>query len=440
MTPTRIGRHRRGGHGSYEANEPDREDHGHRGSRAQRLFDYGDLRLMTLALIAEQPRNGYQIIKEIGHRFDGAYVPSPGAIYPVIAWLEDMNLVTVTRNKDGQNSINATTVGQAFLQANTAQLAAIWNRKHLLRRTLAPQEIVAAMDELKASLGKRFGAKRDATDVDLVARAIRGLAANIADLATTEDKPRLPTPEIVTRHRLEARRRSLTVQRKEYLTPHMIRIVFSGADLADFVSPAPDDHVKLFFPSGGAKPLMRDYTPRSFDPAALTLAIDFAVHAAGPATAWAISAQTGDSIEIGGPRGSSVIAPVFDWWLLIGDETALPAIGRRVEEMAADTRVITLAAIIDAGDEQRFATRAQLDARWVHRPESHAGDPAPLLAAVQAIDLPPGQGFVWIAAEAAVAKALKQHFLEERGHPGAHLKAAGYWAAGEPATGDKALE
>jgi NADPH-dependent ferric siderophore reductase len=102
--------------------------------------------------------------------------------------------------------------------------------------------------------------------------------------------------------------------------------------------------------------------------------------------------------------------------------------------------VITVAAIIDAGDEQRFATRAQLDARWVHRPESHAGDPAPLLAAVQAIDLPPGQGFVWIAAEAAVAKALKQHFLEERGHPGAHLKAAGYWASGEPATGDKALE
>jgi NADPH-dependent ferric siderophore reductase/DNA-binding PadR family transcriptional regulator len=437
MKPSHAGRHRRDGHRSDVANGPDQEGHSHRGARAQRLFDYGDLRLMTLALVAEQPRNGYQIMKEISHRFDGGYVPSPGAIYPVIAWLEDMNLATVTRNEDGQNRINATPAGQAFLQANAAELAGIWNRKHLVRRAQAPKEIVAAMDDLKASLGKRFATSRDAADVDLVARAIRDVAAKIADLAIAEAAPQ---PEIVTRHRLEPRRRSLTVQRKDRLTPHMIRIVFSGPDLTDFVSLAPDDHVKLFFPFAGEKPLMRDYTPRSFDTAAQTLAIDFAVHAAGPATDWAIRAEPGDAIEIGGPRGSSVIAPVFDWWLLIGDETALPAIGRRVEEMAPGTRVMTVAAVIDAADEQRFPTRTQLNARWVHRPESDVGDPAPLLAAVRTIDLPPGQGFVWIAAEAAVAKALKQHFLEERGHPGAHLKAAGYWTAGQPATGDKALD
>ncbi len=133
-----------------------------------------------------------------------------------------------------------------------------------------------------------------------------------------------------TRIRHELRRRMLTVASTELLTPRMRRFGFTSPDLHDFVSASHDDHVKLFFPAvgndaDGRQTCMRDFTPRRFDQSLGMLIIDFALHEAGPATRWATAAQIGDTLEIGGPRGSSVVPDDFDWYLLIGDETALPA-------------------------------------------------------------------------------------------------------------------
>ncbi len=244
----------------------------------------------------------------------------------------------------------------------------------------------------------------------------------------------------IIRQRHELRRRNLTVEEKVYVTPRMVRIVFEGEDLHDFVSMAPDDHVKLFVPNGAGEPEKRDYTPRSFDRAALTLTIDFAVHDAGPATRWAIEAKPGDRLAIGGPRGSVVVSPTFDWQLLIGDETALPAIGRRLEEATAGARILTLVSVADPLEEQRFATLAWQDGFWVHRPLDRADDPEPLLSAVKGLALPDGDGFVWIAAEARVARALRDHFLRERGHPPGWMRAAGYWRKGVADAHDKLEE
>ncbi|NVO25568.1 siderophore-interacting protein [Donghicola sp. B5-SW-15] len=243
---------------------------------------------------------------------------------------------------------------------------------------------------------------------------------------------------VITRHKFETRRRALTVQSVDYLTPHMIRAVLHSPELSDFTSLGADDHIKLFFPGDGEKPQMRDYTPRAYDTDACKLTLDFAVHEAGPATAWATQAKVGDTLNIGGPRGSSVIAPVFDWYLLIGDETALPAIGRKAEELGQGVQVITLVAVPDAADEQTFDTKAAGTHHWVHRPVTQAADPASLLAAAQGITLPEGKGFIWIAAEAGVARALRDHF-EERGHPKVWTKASGYWVKGSAATSDKSL-
>lgn len=235
---------------------------------------------------------------------------------------------------------------------------------------------------------------------------------------------------IITRHRHETRRRTLTVAQTTRLTPHMIRIVLTGPELAGFVSMAPDDHIKLIFETGTDRPAMRDYTPRAFDAQAGRLTVDFAVHNAGPATAWAVAARPGDTLTIGGPRGSAVIASAFDWWLLIGDETALPAMGRWVGEMPASARVQTLAAVPGAEDRQVWTSAARLKTHWVHRPESAAADPEPLLTAVRGMVLPEGRGFIWIAAEAQVARALREHFALDRGHPRPWIKAAGYWTRG----------
>ena len=135
------------------------------------------------------------------------------------------------------------------------------------------------------------------------------------------------------RVRHEVRRRVLTVTNLERLTPHMLRIGFTSPDLHDFASAAPDDHIKLFFASADGGTVMRDFTPRAFDTVRGELWIDFALHDTGPATEWAASATIGDTLEIGGPRGSTVVPSDFDWYLLVGDETAVPAMARRVEEL-----------------------------------------------------------------------------------------------------------
>ena len=151
----------------------------------------------------------------------------------------------------------------------------------------------------------------------------------------------------IRRVRHETKFRRLTVQQVESLTPTMRRITVGGEDLIGFASLGFDDHVKLVFPepdgalrhpSEETKPVMRDYTPRRFEREEGRLVLDFFIHESGPATQWAISARPGQSLGVGGPRGSFIIPTDMDWHLLIGDESALPAIGRRLEELPTGTR------------------------------------------------------------------------------------------------------
>jgi NADPH-dependent ferric siderophore reductase len=249
----------------------------------------------------------------------------------------------------------------------------------------------------------------------------------------------------IRRVRHELKRRALQVKRVSSLSPHMIRVTFTGDDLTGFASSAYDDHVKLFIPpddmslpvgNGTAtseidtKPIARDYTPRRYDPISNELDIDFAIHEAGPATRWAVQAKEGQSVTIGGPRGSFVVPDDFTWYLLIGDETALPAIGRRLAELRSGALAFVVAEVINPTDEQIFETRATVSATWVHRCEQGAGDTTLLDDAVRRLRLPAGDGYAWIACESTVAKRLRIILLEEHGLPKTWVKAAGYWRRG----------
>ena len=231
-----------------------------------------------------------------------------------------------------------------------------------------------------------------------------------------------------TRIRHETRRRTLTVSSTELLTPRMRRFGFTATDLHDFVSASHDDHIKLFFPAADGETAMRDFTPRRFDKSLGMLTIDFALHEAGPATQWAMSAQIGDTLQIGGPRGSIVVPDDFDWYLLIGDETALPAIGRRVEELRAGVPVTTFA-LGESGEIHDFPTKAIWTPHWIAR-NGESDDAALLRKALANYKLPSGEGFVWIAAEASVARSVRSHVVEDLGHPRQWTKAAGYWKRG----------
>jgi NADPH-dependent ferric siderophore reductase len=242
----------------------------------------------------------------------------------------------------------------------------------------------------------------------------------------------MPHETTYVRHELGQRR--LQVRSTTRLTPGLLRIVLAGEALAGFVSLAPDDHVKAFFPTADGTPVHRDYTVRRFDPAEGTLTLDFALHPEGPGTRWAQAAVPGDALTVGGPKKSRIIAPDYDWWLLIGDESALSAMGRRIEETAAGVQVISLAAVPGPAHELSFSSSADLQALWVHRPAEAADDPAPLLAALARLSLPPGDGFVWIAGETRMVKAVAAHLSDVAGHPAEAMKASGYWVKG-PAEG-----
>lgn len=248
------------------------------------------------------------------------------------------------------------------------------------------------------------------------------------------------------------------------LSPSLLRVTLGGHDLGDFHSASFDDHMKVFFPAPGelrpalptlgsegpvfaagvARPTARDFTPRRYRAAEAAtgaqLDVEFALHEAGPATEWAARAQVGHYLGIGGPRGSMIIPAYFDWHLLVGDDTALPAIARRLEELSDGVRAIVVAEVHDAAARIEFSSRAAVEVHWCHRADAAgmAGGSAnaatgvtPLLAALRALPpLPSGEGYVWAAAESAVVRQIREHVSGDRGIAKERIRAAAYWKRG----------
>jgi NADPH-dependent ferric siderophore reductase len=265
---------------------------------------------------------------------------------------------------------------------------------------------------------------------------------------TMSNKPNLEIKRV--RHPLKFR--LLQVKRVHALTPYLVRITLTGEDLRDFASDSFDDHVKVFFPEPGEqrpimpmagpqgpvfpddqpRPVARDYTPRRYDRDSGELDIEFALHGVGPAATWAAQAQIGQYLGVGGPRGSMVIPQGYDWHLLIGDEAALPAIGRRLEELPAGTRVAAVLEVASPEARIDFDTVADLFVVWRYRSESDDNSRT-LLDAVRGTYLPDGEGYVWAAGEAASIRAVRHHLCTERGVDKARIRAASYWKQGAQA-------
>lgn len=145
--------------------------HGRRHGGRHRMFDYGEIRLLVLALIAEQPRHGYELIKAIEERFGGSYVPSPGVIYPTLSWLDDMGLVAVQPEGGNRKSYSITPEGEAHLAENRAAADALLARaggEHRGRHGL-PSNVIRAMENLKLAMRLRM---RDRPVDDEAAQAI----------------------------------------------------------------------------------------------------------------------------------------------------------------------------------------------------------------------------------------------------------------------------
>lgn len=238
----------------------------------------------------------------------------------------------------------------------------------------------------------------------------------------TSDTPHTPGPLDVQRVRYDLKRRALQVLRRTELSPHVVCITLTGDDLADFHSASFDDHVKLLF----GPEVRRDYTPRRFDPAARELDIEFSLHGDGPAAAWAANATPGSPLMVGGPRGSFIVPTGFDWHLLVGDDTALPAIARRLEELPAGARAIVVLAVT-AADRRPLTSAAEVQLHWVE-PSADA-----LVHAVSALTRPTGEGYAWAAGEARAMARVREVLVGAWGLDGQRIRCAAYWKAGAQA-------
>jgi DNA-binding PadR family transcriptional regulator len=130
----------------------------HGGRRGSRPFDYGELRVLALAMIAEQPRHGYELMKAIEERMGGSYSPSPGVIYPTLAWLEDMGYVA-GEEEAGRKRYRVTTEGEAFLVANRAAVDDLQARLGSPGASAShgvPAPVLRGMENLKLALRLRL--------------------------------------------------------------------------------------------------------------------------------------------------------------------------------------------------------------------------------------------------------------------------------------------
>jgi NADPH-dependent ferric siderophore reductase len=242
--------------------------------------------------------------------------------------------------------------------------------------------------------------------------------------------------------------RRLRVRAVHTLSPRMRRVVFTGDAhdaLADLADAAPGAAIKLMFPaaaasgsaSGTARTLGRAYTIRRYHAARGVLEIDFVVHddtphaQHGPAARWLERAAPGDVIEFAGPKRGFHADPAAPWTLLVGDETALPAIFAILEALPESAPAQAFIAIGHGHARLPLADTAQArnaDIHWIEAEIDHAG--ARTVAALSAHALPTGTPQVFLAGEASLLKQARALLEGARGIPREAIDAKGYWTAG----------
>lgn len=239
----------------------------------------------------------------------------------------------------------------------------------------------------------------------------------------------------IERRGLELRFRNVTLSAREWLAPDFVRVRLSGPDLAGFDSPGSDDHMRLFFPSGPVDSVeelraapSREYTPLAWGDDWLD--VEFAVHGdQGVAAPWAANAPLGSTIGVGGPRGAAVLTGEPGSWLLVGDETAIPAIRRFAALIPAGTPARIVIETVSAGREVEID--APVPVEWLHRGDAPAGSALiAFLDALTADDIVGDDPFVFIAAEQSIVKPGRA-LLARWGVDSANAVVKGYWKRGE---------
>ncbi|WP_091238464.1 siderophore-interacting protein [Micromonospora matsumotoense] len=232
-------------------------------------------------------------------------------------------------------------------------------------------------------------------------------------------------------------------------TPHLVRLVLGGEELAGLpVGEFTDHYIKLVFPPPGVDlprpldlaaikrdlpreqwPRLRAYTVRAWDAAAGEMTVDVVHHGdVGLAGPWAARLRPGDEVLFVGPGGAYAPDPTADWHLLVGDESALPAIGAAVERLPEGALAVVLVEVADRAEEQPLRSPGAMTLTWLHRGDRPVGEA--LVAAVRELEFPPGRVHAFVHGEATFVKELRRLLRVERSVPREALSISGYWRQG----------
>ncbi|WP_333766904.1 siderophore-interacting protein [Streptomyces sp. IBSBF 2435] len=254
---------------------------------------------------------------------------------------------------------------------------------------------------------------------------------------------------------------SLTVQESEQPSPHFMTVTLGGEDVQHlewagfdqagrlFFADPNDDATEVFLPSserwilqltlqaGKQRPRVRTYSIRRFRPEASAFDIEISLHAddspgsVGPGTRWARTAEPGTRVAFLDEGHSYTPAPGAAWQLLVGDESALPAILAILEQSAANLPAEVFLEVPSSDDIRSDITApAGSIVHWLPRTDASAKPGALALDAVKTARLPEGHFYTFTAGETSLATGIRRHLVGERSVAKSDIAFRGYFSHG----------
>ncbi|MFJ4828954.1 siderophore-interacting protein [Streptomyces sp. NPDC088747] len=252
---------------------------------------------------------------------------------------------------------------------------------------------------------------------------------------------------------------TLEVRRREFLTPGFASVTLGGPAVRDLVVAGNDQAVRLFFPREGqtalrmptlsneawiaqlmllpksVRPLVRNLTIRRARPADDEIDIEFAVHGDSPMSSWVRRA------EPGAPAGIFDIGTMYrlpeyaEGQLLVGDETALPAILSILDGTPPSLTTEVYLEVAAAADIRSVEAPAGVRIHWFSRDDEDLRPGTCALDAVRRAPLPSGRFYTWVAGESRLATTVRRHLVNDRGVPKQDISFVGYWRLGRSTPG-----
>lgn len=242
-----------------------------------------------------------------------------------------------------------------------------------------------------------------------------------------------------------------TVVRKEYITPHYLRIFLTGERVAEIAETTVGINNKIIIPPAGtenftmpkmnletksweypgtdSKPIIRTYTHRGIDLDKKEIWIDFVVHGdEGPASAWAINSNPGDALGVMMKRGKKELYSSAEHYVLVGDATAIPVIGAILEDLPESARGVAILEVYGENEEQFLDTKADIEIIWTHNFHPQKG--SNLASILKQRELPIASRFAYVAAEFSTVKEIRNYLRKEQGWEREELYAYSYWKSG----------